>query len=129
MTFSTQRKERSTLPTATVLTRLLENRRPRMPLIRKPASGKIGMSQSCIGSVLVFHRKYSVQFQASAPDPRWVPRSRLRCAVRAATIRERLAKLFHTNLLVLHRIHVVDIQGGTALDRKSTRLNSSHLGI
>jgi len=29
MTFSTQRKERITLPTATVLTRLLENRRPK----------------------------------------------------------------------------------------------------
>ena len=49
MVFSTQRKERTTLPIATVLTRLLGNRRPKMPLIRKPASGRIGMSQSCIG--------------------------------------------------------------------------------
>src|SRR6516164_7534696 len=56
MVFITQRKERTTLPIATVLTMPFENRRPKMPLIRKPASGRVGMSQSCISSVLVFHR-------------------------------------------------------------------------
>src|ERR1017187_8982982 len=63
MTFSTQRKERRTLPTATVLTRLFGNRRPKMPLIRKPASGKIGMSQSCIGSVLILYRIHIVDVE------------------------------------------------------------------
>src|SRR4051794_21714913 len=54
--FTTQRNDSTTLPMATALTRPLEKRRPKMPLIRNPASGKIGMSQSCISSVLVFHR-------------------------------------------------------------------------
>src|SRR4051812_5422012 len=66
MVFSTQRKESTTLPTATVLTRLLENRRPKMPLIRKPASGKVGMSQSCISSVLVFHRIHIIDVECRA---------------------------------------------------------------
>src|SRR5882724_3067951 len=64
--FTTQRKERTTLPIATALTRLLENRRPKMPLIRKPASGRIGMSQSCIGSWLVLHRIDFVDVQSPA---------------------------------------------------------------
>src|SRR5215831_7115209 len=66
MVFSTHRKERTTLLIATVLTRLLENRRPKMPLIRKPVSGKIGMSQSCISSVLVFHRIDIIDIESGA---------------------------------------------------------------
>src|ERR1039457_3209288 len=60
---STQRKERTTLEIATVLTRLLGNWRPRMPLIRKAASVKIGMSQSCIGSASIVHRIHIVDVQ------------------------------------------------------------------
>src|SRR5882672_3810847 len=45
--FSAQTNENSTLPIAMALTAAFERRRPKMPLIRKPANGSAGMSQSC----------------------------------------------------------------------------------
>src|ERR1017187_6779902 len=64
--FSTHRKASTTLPMANVLTSPLEKRRPNRPLIRKPASGSMGMSQSCIGRVSVLHRVQVVDIQGLA---------------------------------------------------------------
>src|SRR5689334_13310444 len=44
---SAQTKESSTLPIAIALIAAFEKRRPKIPLIRKPANGRAGMSQSC----------------------------------------------------------------------------------
>src|SRR5579871_488657 len=62
--FTTHRNERVTEPTATALTTDFEARRPKNPLIRKPMKGKIGMSQSAMGSVL--HRANIVDHERLA---------------------------------------------------------------
>src|SRR5579871_687236 len=62
--FTTHRNERVTEPTATALTTDFEARRPKRPLIRKPMKGKIGMSQSAMGSVL--HRADVVNHEGFA---------------------------------------------------------------
>src|SRR5579862_6617082 len=70
--FSTQAKESATDPTATRFTIAFGMRRPKIPLIRNPMSGRMGMSQRFImmggreSESLEFHRIDFVDFERSA---------------------------------------------------------------
>src|ERR1700746_3990429 len=49
---------------ATALMIAVEKRRPKMPFIRKPASGSAGMSQSCIRTICsILHRVHLIDVQ------------------------------------------------------------------
>src|ERR1700693_4255149 len=62
--FTTQANESATEPTAMVLINAFGMRRPKIPLARNPSSGKIGMSQRSMMSVL--HRIDFVDHQRGA---------------------------------------------------------------
>src|SRR5580765_8696350 len=86
--FSAQTNENSTLPIAIALTAAFEKRRPKIPLIRKPANGSAGMSQSCC--IPRFFNAESPGTSASNP-----------------------AEAFRR--LVLHAVHFVDVEGRAVL--------------
>jgi hypothetical protein len=52
MALKTQANDSTALPIANTFTSALENRCPNRPLMRKPAKGRIGISQSCIRLVI-----------------------------------------------------------------------------
>src|SRR5689334_15648383 len=51
---------------AMVLTSAFEKRRPKIPLMRKPASGSAGMSQSCCIGRSVLHAVHFVHVQSGS---------------------------------------------------------------